>query len=92
MTVPPPGSITHLSTQSLNLGEVRFQRRTKAEKDRVAALFGLLYGDCISRRLHAERVEDLWLHLSSAPCLAPDELCNCLVTEVRQNNCWLRTL
>ena len=91
-TVPPPGNITKLSTQNSSLAELRFQRRMKAVKNRVVVLFRLLYGDCISRRLHAERAEDLWLHLSSAPCLAPEELCECLFTEVRQDHRWLRTL
>ena len=92
MTVLPAGSFTRLSMQSSNLGGLRFQRRMKAGKNRVVVLFGLLYGDCISRRLHAERVEDLCLHLSSAPCLELEKLSNCLVTEVKQNRCWLRTL
>lgn len=59
MLVPPAGSITRLSTQSSNLGKLGFQRRMKVGKNRVFVLFGLLYGDCISRRLQAERVEDL---------------------------------
>ena len=92
MTVLPAGSFTRLSTQSSNMGGLRFQRRMKAGKNRVVVSFGLLYGDCISRRLHAERVEDLCLYLSSAPCLELEKLSNCLVTEVKQNYCWLRTL
>ena len=92
MTVPPAGNFTHLSTQSSNLGGLRFQRLMKVGKISVVVLFGLLYGDCISRRLHAERVEDLYLHLSPAPCLELEKLSNCPVTEVKQNNCWLRTL
>ena len=54
MTVPPAGNITRLSTQSSNMGGLRFQRRLKAGKDPVVVLFGLLCGDCISRRLLAE--------------------------------------
>lgn len=47
MTVPHNRQFhfTRLSTQSSNLGGLRFQRCMKAEKDFLVVLFELLYGD-----------------------------------------------
>ena len=92
MTVPSTPNITTLSTQISTLGGIWFQRPMKVEENPVVVLFGLLYGDCMLRRLHAERAEDLCLHLPSAPCLELQKISNHFVTEVKQNNCWLRTL
>ena len=49
------------------------------ENDPVVVLFELLYGDNITRRLHTKRVQDLCLHLSSAPFPELEKLCDRLV-------------